>query len=450
MKEQIGSILRIIVAIAGIVVGVLILMKIIPPPFEWDEIPVGLISLLAAPFYYVIEFLVIKNKEQLLKKNVIINQPKNGSMSIVGDVQGSHIEQKNFFNDTQPLIDEIKELSETKAVAEYRLKLKEENDDARTVKRYKDRIAELENSLKKERDEKIHLSLEYAIEGFELVLSGDYEKSIQSFKIALDIDPSNGNAYYAWGTALYCLANNMQDANLFEQAIEKYEKAIRFDPDNADIIIDWGNVYSYLAEIKQKETLFEKAIEKYEKAISMKPECVEIFINYGSTLMKKAKMKKDENLFKQAIEKYEKAAHLDTSGYADVYYGWGTVLYHFAEMKHSETIFEQALEKYKKATEINPNYSNAFCSWGSTLLNLANMRYDETLLEQAVEKCKNATQIDPNNADAYLNLANALFSLSYINQNMALYKQAVEKLKKAAELNSKYADYFNNLNLFKL
>jgi len=45
MKEGIGKILKVIVAIAGAVIGVLIWIGIIPSPFERREIPVGLVGL---------------------------------------------------------------------------------------------------------------------------------------------------------------------------------------------------------------------------------------------------------------------------------------------------------------------------------------------------------------------------------------------------------------------
>jgi len=63
MKERTILILKIIFAIAGFVTGVLILTEIITPPFGWNEIPVGLISLLLAPIYFFIDLLRKKIKE---------------------------------------------------------------------------------------------------------------------------------------------------------------------------------------------------------------------------------------------------------------------------------------------------------------------------------------------------------------------------------------------------
>ena len=335
----------------------------------------------------------------------------------------------------------INDYSEIETVVDELLKIKDEND--RRTARFNEQLAELENSLEKEKDRIKHLSLKYAIEGFELILNGDYEKSIEKIKISTDIDPGNARAFYAWGTALYFLANIKKDINLFEKAIEKYEKTIQLNPDYADVIIDWGNIYTYLAEIEQNDTLYERAIEKYEKAITIKPACVEAFINFGSTLLAMAKIKRDENLFEKAIEKYEKAAKLDCSGYADVYYGWGTVLYHLADLKQSEALFNQAFEKYEKAAEINPYYVNVFFSWGITILNLARIKHDEPLFEQAVEKFEKAILMDPENADVLFSWGTALHFLAEMKQNQTLFIQALEKIKEAAEIDSKYADVFN-------
>ena len=342
----------------------------------------------------------------------------------------------------------INEYSEIETVIDNLLKIKEEKDDARLIARLKERLAELDKSSKDTIDRIKFLSLKYEKEGFQQILEGNYEKSIEKAIVSTDIDPSNGNAFYMWGTALSFLANTKKDVNLFEQAIDKYKEAIQLNPDNpdnTDIIIDWGTAYSYLADMNQNESLFNKAIDKYEKVIKVKPECVEVYNNFGNTLLNMAIMKKDENLFEQALEKYRKAAELDQFGYADVYFGCGTVLYHLADMKQSEELFNQALENYEKAAHINSNYPNVFYSCGITIFSLAKMKNDETLFKQAIEKLEKAAQIDPENADVIFCLANALHFLSYMKKDAILYRQAIGKYKEATLIKSTYADTFFNI-----
>lgn len=67
MKEHKGLILKVFIGLVGAVVGISILTETIPLPFEWGEIPVGLVSLLATPIYFFIDFLIKRKKEHSTK-----------------------------------------------------------------------------------------------------------------------------------------------------------------------------------------------------------------------------------------------------------------------------------------------------------------------------------------------------------------------------------------------
>lgn len=76
MTERTSLILKIIIAIAGAVIGVLIIIKKIPSPFDGHEIPVGLVSLFAAPIYFFFDLFKKKQRKNTSTSSTIVVAPQ--------------------------------------------------------------------------------------------------------------------------------------------------------------------------------------------------------------------------------------------------------------------------------------------------------------------------------------------------------------------------------------
>jgi len=273
------------------------------------------------------------------------------------------------------------------------------------------------------------------------------EESIEKFKkaiqINLELDIEHVDVINNCGLALADLAEMNQDETLFLQANEKCEKATQLNPEDADNFYNWGNALSGWAEMKQDEMLFMLANEKYAKATELNPEHNGAFCNWGLTLYYLAEIKNDEALILQSFEKYEKAAQINAES-AKTFNNWGNSFCYLARIKEDENLFEQAFDKYEKATQIHPEYADAFFDWGDAVSDLAKIKEDENLFEQSFEKYEKATQINPKCVEGFNNWGNALSDLAKMKEDQSLFEQAFEKYEIATQINPDNADVFYN------
>jgi tetratricopeptide (TPR) repeat protein len=132
----------------------------------------------------------------------------------------------------------------------------------------------------------------------------------------------------------------------YEKAIEDFSKAIDLNPKYADAYNNRGNAYR---EIKQHE----KAIEDYNKAIEHNPNLAVAYNNRGLAYRKIKQ-------YERAIEDHDKAIELNPK-YAVAYNNRGNA---YREIKQHE----KAIEDYSKAIELNPKYADAYANRGITQL----------------------------------------------------------------------------------
>ncbi len=74
------------------------------------------------------------------------------------------------------------------------------------------------------------------------------------------------------------LGNSYFDSNMFQKAVDAYQKATEIDPNNANVLTDMGVMYRRL---KQPE----KALEAFDKAASVDPSHESCRFNKGIVLM---------------------------------------------------------------------------------------------------------------------------------------------------------------------
>ena len=173
--------------------------------------------------------------------------------------------------------------------------------------------------------------LDYFMLGYNYSDNGEYDKAIESYKKAIEINPKKDDAYYNMGISY-------DDNGEYDKAIESYKKAIEINPKKDKTYYNMGIAYS---ENKQ----YDKAIESYKKAIEINPKKDDAYYNMGIAYI-------ENKQYDKAIESYKKAIEINPKN-DKTYYNMGIA---YIENKQ----YDKAIESYKKAIEINPKKDEAY------------------------------------------------------------------------------------------
>lgn len=152
-----------------------------------------------------------------------------------------------------------------------------------------------------------------------------YEKAINAYHKAINIDPEKDEAYYNMGRAYYELKQ-------YKEAINAYQKAIESNPNKDKAYDGMGIAYTSLKQ-------YEKAIKAYQKAIEINPRQQHAYVNLGNAYTLLGQYDKAINAHKKAIEINPKSE----AAYANIAYTY---------IKLGQ--YKEAIKVYKKAIEINP------------------------------------------------------------------------------------------------
>lgn len=171
---------------------------------------------------------------------------------------------------------------------------------------------------------------------------GLYDKAIEEFKKALEIDANNYKAYYLIGFVY-------SHKNMPDEAIAYYKKSIEIEPNFANAYLDLGIDYNV-------KGLHDEAISIYEKALALKnPMLIEpkLFFKVYYNL---AGGYKEKNLLDKAIWAYQKAIEIDPENY-NSYVNLGIIY-------NDKRLFEEAISCYEKAIKIDPQNPTAYNNMG--------------------------------------------------------------------------------------
>ena len=264
---------------------------------------------------------------------------------------------------------------------------------------------------------------------------GDYPHAIEDFNKAIELKPDYAEAYNNRGTAYrekgnlgraiedYNTAiqlqpgltqaynnrgNAFRDKGDYTRAIEDFNKAIELKPDYAEAHSNRGLTYKDKGD-------YAHAIEDYTKAVQLKPD-------YTSAYNKRGITYKNEGDFDRAIEDYTKAIDLNPD-YVDAYYNRGIAF-------QSQGSVDRAIEDYTKAVQLKPDYTSAYNNRGVTYC-------DKGDFDRAIEDLNTAIQSNPNLAEAFNNRGDAY-------RNKGDFDRAIADLDKSIELNPNYAGAYNN------
>ena len=97
---------------------------------------------------------------------------------------------------------------------------------------------------------------------------GNYDRAIENFLKAYQLDSSYNDIFKLIGLSYI-------KASKYKEAIPYFEKAIEVKPDTSESYMNMGNAYYALKD-------YEKAIHYYEKAIEIDPELKSAYRNMGN------------------------------------------------------------------------------------------------------------------------------------------------------------------------
>ena len=228
----------------------------------------------------------------------------------------------------------------------------------------------------------------------------EYEKAIEQYKKAINIDLNFRDPYINLG-------NVYSDLKEYEKAIEQYKKAIEIDPKYPGSYNNLGLVYYDLKDC-------EKAIAQYTKAIETDPKYASAYNNLGIV------HKELERDLEAAIEQFTKAIEIDPK-YAISYFNLGLV-YH--ELKD----YEKAIAQYTKAININPNFIAPYNNLGHVFM------FKNQYKEAKIEFLKVLELSQSKNDFLYINVQSKIEEIDKILSNISNYKGISDCIKEIKSL----------------
>lgn len=147
------------------------------------------------------------------------------------------------------------------------------------------------------------------------------------------------------------------EAKDYDKAIESFNKAGELDPNQIAVWSHLAEAYMGLAGAKtgpEHDAAIAKGLESYNKALTLKPDDASLHNNYGLALAKAGK-------FQDALPELEKAAQLEPANACKYYYNAGALLTNAGQV-------DPAIDTFKKGIAADPKCADAYYQMGVALM----------------------------------------------------------------------------------
>lgn len=222
--------------------------------------------------------------------------------------------------------------------------------------------------------------------------NGEYDKAIEIFKKAVELNPNDDDSWRLLG-------NSYNRNGQIEEAIKYYLKAAELNPDDSRNWFNLGISYSNNEQYKE-------AINSFLKVVELNPDDSYSWYGLGNSYIKNKQVE-------DAIKSLLKATELNSNDYQS----WLDLAIYYI---HNEQ-YEEAIEPLLKAIELNPNNAGDLSLLGYVYK--INGQYEE-----AIKYLSKAKELNPDGFDNWYELGEA-----YLNNGQ--FQEAIETLLKAVELN---------------
>ena len=324
------------------------------------------------------------------------------------DTLNNYITEMNFlkFNKTNTsfklkhdLIDILKSLSSNKS---------EEMD---TLLKRKE-----EEWLERNPDEKKSYAKKYFEEGNDYAYKKNYNKSIELYTKAVELDFKNPIYWSTLGWAYY-----RDGKGDLDKAIQAYTEAVNLDSNNSVYWNILGNAY-----YRDGKGDLDKAIQAYTKAVNLDSSNSEYWYSLGNAYYRGGKGDLDK-----AIETFNKACALDPN-ISKYYDALGNAHY----LRNGKGDFDTAIEKFNEACKLDPTISSYWNNLGAVYY-----RNGKSDADKAIDSVNRALKLNDQNPSYWNNLGMAYYN----RKNEDDYDKAIKAHEKAIELNFQNPNYWNNL-----
>ena len=156
------------------------------------------------------------------------------------------------------------------------------------------------------------------------------------------IDENNYNA-----SDWICKADALSESKMFDKALEAYSRAIELDPNNVDAYNKRAEAYKDLKE-------YDKAIEEYNRIISLQPNSAENYSNRGAAYAFSTQ-------YEKAIEDYDRSLELEQIW--DTYFGKAMAFYRLEQ-------YDKAVRDFSEAIVLKPEFATLYDLRGDAYANL--------------------------------------------------------------------------------
>jgi len=156
----------------------------------------------------------------------------------------------------------------------------------------------------------------------------EYEKAIEDFTKAIDLDPKDAGAYYYRGVCYYKMNGNYSNAGEYDKSISDFAKAIELDPRNA------------LAYNKRGASYYKK--DEFDKAISDCTRAIELNANFAEAYSYRAEAYNEKDEYDKAISDITMAIKLNPKYAALECRSRGYIYEKYGERNKAEADFQKA------------------------------------------------------------------------------------------------------------
>ena len=226
--------------------------------------------------------------------------------------------------------------------------------------------------------------------------TGDYEKAVDEYTLALALDSSNAQAYAGQGRAF-------QRLRRLDEAENSYLKAIAAQP-------DYDLAYLRLGTLYMSSGRFEDAVAQYQKVIRLVPDNYFAHTNLGAAYLRLERMDDARRALEGSIEIRPSSRAYSNLGYIA-----------YTEGRHRDEVYF-----YEQALALD---STRFAIWGNLANAYKRVPEEEAkahdVYQRAARVAEAQLEINPNNATILVNLANYYAYLDREVEAAALLERAL-------------------------
>jgi len=245
--------------------------------------------------------------------------------------------------------------------------------------------------------------------------TGHYEQAAAEFQRAVDLEPTNQDAYIGLALAL-------EHKGAINQAEKTYESAISAQPGSPVAYNSLGTFY-----LRRKE--YEKALSMFQKVIELAPEGYGAYVNLGATLSNMGR-------YTESIEPLKKSIALRPS-YAS-YVNLGTTYFGLNQFADAATAYEQAIK-------MDPNEYVTWGNLGDARTYLGAKNDAQSAYRKAIELGQEELKVNPHDPDVLSSLASYYSELGDRNHALLYLEQSLQYGHHDKDILLDAATVYNNL-----